>query len=278
MDEGGKDMGPSTLFGPDGRTVIVAMDHALGSGQVAPLDDPRPLLDEIVRGRPDGLILTEGMRRLLPEDRAVPWLLTADYYATAVMPGASGDEELHRILWSAEDARKRGASGLKCLLVFGQMDAQAQARDVQGVAALISEAGRVGLPVMVEATLWGRRVPSGAQSETASVEHAARIAFELGADIIKIPIPDDLAALERLAERLPTPIVLMGGPQVDAASLFGRLRDAIDAGASGLALGRNVWSADRPGDMVRALKMIVHEGASAKDAVESLQYRALDTK
>jgi len=235
-------------------------------------------VDEVVRGGPDGLIMTEGMRRLLRGDSSVPWLLTADYYATSVMPGAAGDEELHRVLWSEESARKHGASGLKCLLVFGQADAKAQARGVERVAALVSQAEHVGLPVMVEATLWGRRVPGGAQSETASVEHAARIAFELGADIIKIPIPDDLAALERLAERLPTPIVLMGGPQVDAASLFGRLRDAIDAGARGLALGRNVWSADRPGDMVRALKMIVHEGASAKDAVESLQYRTLDTK
>lgn len=277
MHDGGQVAGPQSLFASDGRTVTVAMDHALGSGQVAPLDRPRPLLDQVLRGEPDGLILSEGMRRLLPASSTVPWLLTADYFASSVMPGGAGDEELQRFLWTAEDAKERGASGLKCLLVFGQRNAQSQAENVASVARLVSAAERVGLPVMVEATLWGQRVPADEQNAARSVENAARIAFELGADIIKIAIPDDVRALERLAEALPVPIVLMGGPHVDAADLFGRLRDAIDAGARGLALGRNVWGSEDPHGFVRALKLLVHDGASPEDALESLRLRRLDT-
>ena len=277
MHEGAPAAGPRTLFAGDGRTVIVAMDHALGSGQIAPLDRPRPLVESVLRGEPDGLILTEGMRRLLPSPSPVPWLLTADYFASSVMPGATGDEELHRFLWSVEDAEERGATGLKCLLVFGQRDAEMQARNVASIATLVSASRRVGLSVMVEATLWGQRIPSDRQNAAASVVHAARVAFELGADIIKIPIPDDVKALERLTEAIPVPIVLMGGPHVDERQLFRTLRDAIDAGARGLALGRNVWAADDPTGFVQALKRIVHDAASPADALEFLRSRRLDT-
>jgi DhnA family fructose-bisphosphate aldolase class Ia len=217
------------------------------------------------------------MRRLLPSPSPVPWLLTADYFASSVMPGVTGDEELHRYLWSVEDAVERGAVGLKCLLVFGQRDADRQAANVASVAKLVSESRRVGLSVMVEATLWGQRVPSDRQNAAVAVGHAARVAFELGADVIKIPIPDDIDALERLTEAIPVPIVLMGGPHVDARQLFRTLRDALDAGARGLALGRNVWASDDPTGFVQALKQIVHGAVSPADALEILRSRRLDT-
>jgi len=277
MDEGGRAAGRQALFGSDGRTVIVAMDHALGSGQIEPLDRPQPLVNSVLAGGPDGLILTEGMRRLLPPSARVPWLLTADYYATSVMPGEAAEEELHRFIWSAEHAKRSGAAGLKCLLVFGRQDAQQQAANVVAVAELLSEARGVGLPVMVEATLWGRRIPAERQSAAGAVAHAARIAFELGADVIKIAIPDDMRTLERLAASLPVPIVLMGGPHADAEPLFASLRDAIDAGARGLALGRNVWGSKDPEGYVGALNRIVHGGASVADALEYLRQQRLDT-
>lgn len=277
MHDGGQVASWNGLFDADGRTVIVAMDHALGSGQIAPLDRPKAIVESVVKGGPDGLILTDGMRKFLPRSAPVPWLLTADYYATSVVPGESGREELHRFIWSAEHAKESGAAGLKCLLVFGQRDAQRQAANVVEVTKLLSEARGIGLPVMVEATLWGRRIPADHANAAAAVVHAARIAFELGADIIKIAIPDDMRVLERLTASLPVPIVLMGGPQVDAQKLLAALRDAIDAGARGLALGRNVWASKDPEGYVGALKRIVHDGMSARDAVEYLRKRSLDT-
>lgn len=271
MIDAGPHTSPRSLFAGDGRTVIVAMDHALAAGQVAPLDRPVPLVKQVLAGEPDGLILTEGMRRLVPPRGRVPWLLTADYYATSVMPGASGDEELHRFLWTVEDAKQRGAAGLKCLLVFGRRDPQELVKNIANVTKLITESQRVGLPVMVEATLWGTLVPEIGKNSAADVANAARVAFELGADIIKIPIPDDMRMLEQLSAALPVPLVLMGGPQVDPMALFATLRDAMDAGARGLALGRNVWSSENPTTFVRALRMIVHDGVSAAAALEFLR-------
>ena len=254
----------------DGRTVIVALDHALGSGHVAPLDRPEPLLTRVVAGRPDGLILTPGMARLLGDDHVTPWLMTADYYATSTHPGATGDAEIHAMAFGAAGARSRGAAGLKCLLVYGVRDPDRLAANVAAVARLIDEAHAVGLPVMVEAVLWGRDIATSDQRDAALVAHAARAAFELGADVIKVPLPDDLSAVARLAEALPVPIVAMGGPASDPAGLFEHLAGAVAAGIRGVALGRNVWQSPDPAAYTRALRAIVHDATSAPDALALL--------
>lgn len=257
------------FFAADGKTVIVAIDHALGSGQVPPLDYPVPLLARVCEGRPDGLILTPGMARLC-EEGAAPWLLTADYYASSTLPGATGDDEIHALVFGASSARMRGAAGLKCLLVYGVRDPELLAQNLASVARLIDDAHDIGLPVMVEAVLWGRGIAASDQRDAVMVAHAARAAFEIGADVIKIPLPDDLVAVAKLAEALPVPLVAMGGPASDPAGLFAHLAGAVAAGIRGVALGRNVWQSPDPAAYTRALRAIVHEGATGSDALAVL--------
>lgn len=258
------------VFASDGKAVIVALDHALASGQLAPLDRPVPLLSRVVAGNPDGLILTAGMGRL-PDAARVPWFLTADYYATSVFPGAVGEDDLHVMAWDVGGARDFGATGVKCLLVFGRSDPRQLERNVASVARLTTEAHRAGLSVMIEATLWGPRIGSARQHDATMVAHAARVAFELGADVIKIPLPDDLDALGRLAEALPVPIVVMGGPAGRPERLFLEVEQAMAAGVRGVALGRNVWQAPDPAAYVGALRALVHDGVSAPEALERLR-------
>ncbi len=258
------------LFEPDGRTVIVALDHALASGQVAPLDQPAQLLARILAKAPDGLILTYGMQKLVPAEYSGQRWLTADYYATSVLPGGSGEIELQDQIWGVRGAKAVGATGFKALLVFGRQDSEIHLRNVRYLASLVTEANEAGLPVMIEPVLWGRQIAQAQQNHTQMVAHAARIAFELGADVVKVPIPDDIGSLESLARALPIPIVLMGGPATDPAKLFQMLREAMDAGAAGVALGRNIWQYPNPAAMVEALKELIHHNLSPRDALDLL--------
>ena len=243
----------------DGRTVIVALDHALASGQVAGLTRPGASLRRLAGARPDGFIVPMGMgglsRTAAPD---VPWLLTADVYATSTLPGRAGERDVHAVVWSAADAARAGASGLKVLLVFGRRDPGAFERELRDVAGLISGARDVGLPVMVETVLWGPTVAAGDEDDAKMVADAARTGFELGADVLKIAVPDDLGPLRELTSGLPVPIVLMGGPANDPAAMFASLDAALDAGAAGVALGRNVWTHPSPVDYVEALHLLVH--------------------
>ncbi|MBF6593422.1 MAG: hypothetical protein IVW51_03105 [Thermaceae bacterium] len=258
------------LLGLDGKAVIVALDHALYSGQIPPLDQPGTLLNQLLKEHPDGLIVTRGIQQLIPLSyRGQRWL-TVDYYGTSVLPGQSDTLELQAPLWSPKTARAFGATGLKTLLVFGRVNHEVYLQNVQYVAKLVSEAYDVGLPVMVEPVLWGSRIPQEQQGDDALVAHATRIAFELGADCIKIPIPNNPGILEALTRALPIPIVLMGGPITDPANLFSLIRSSLDAGAAGVALGRNVWHHPNPAAMVAALNELVHHNARSKHALEML--------
>lgn len=256
------------LFASDGRTVIVALDHALGSGQVEPLDRPAALLERILAGEPDGLILSRGMLKLVPPKYAGRRWLTADYYATSVLPGEEGGLELQECLWDAFDARAAGADGLKALLVFGRSDPELHCRNLRYLARLIAGAQEAELGVMIEAVLWGPQIPDDRRAEARWVANAARVAFELGADVIKIPMPDDAGALERLAGAIPVPLVLMGGPAGDPMRLFEALRVALDAGVRGVALGRNVWQHPDPTAITRALSALVHQNATPREAFD----------
>lgn len=258
------------LFRSDGKTVIVALDHALASGQVVPLDQPVELLRNILPKAPDGLILTYGMQKLVPAKYAGQRWLTADYYATSVLPGGAGEIELQDRIWGVEGAKAVGATGFKALLVFGRQDAEIHLRNVRYLAKLVTEAKEANLPVMIEPVLWGSRIAPTQHNDTQMVIHAARIGFELGADVLKIPIPEDISSLESLSNALPVPIVLMGGPATDPGKLFQMLREAMDAGAAGVALGRNIWQHPQPGTMVEALRGIIHHNLSPADALDLL--------
>jgi fructose-bisphosphate aldolase, class I len=256
-------------FRADGRSVIVALDHALASGQVAPLDRPAPLLERIEAGAPDGLILSAGIARLA--SAATPWWLTADYYATSIEPGAQGELEIHTLLWQAEQARAWGAAGLKCLLVFGTADPRSLRDNVAFVSRLVAGARALDLPVMVEATLWGSRIAPAQKDDPALVAHATRAAFELGADVIKIPLPAGGEGLADLTSALSVPLVVMGGPAGEPAALFESIERAVAAGIRGVALGRNVWQHPQPAAFVAALHAVVHGGASAAQALALLR-------
>lgn len=255
----------------DGRTVIVALDHGLGLGHVEGLKRPEELLRTLANAGPDGVIVPRGMGRLIGGmEEPLPWLLTADVYATSTLPGSPGRDEVHATVWTAADAKALGAAGLKVLLVFGRSDPEAFLDEFRSVARLVSQAAEAGLPVMVETVLWGPDVPAGRDDDAQFVVDAARTGFELGADILKIAIPDDLGPLRELTSGLPVPIVLMGGPAADPKTTFHRIDAALDAGAAGVALGRNVWNRAHPDRFVAALRALVHGRAPWTVAVADL--------
>lgn len=255
----------------DGRAVIVALDHGLGLGQVDGLNRPESLLRTLSIARPDGVIVPRGMGRMIGAmEHPLPWLLTADVYVTSTLPGTPGRDEVHATVWTAADAKALGAAGLKVLLVFGRADPEAFVDELRSVARLVSQAADAGLPVMVETVLWGPDVPIGRDDDAQFVVDAARTGFELGADVLKIAIPDDLGPLRELTSGLPIPIVLMGGPAADPDVTFRRIDAALDAGAAGVALGRNVWSRPNPDRFVAALHTLVHGRAPWNDAVAEI--------
>jgi DhnA family fructose-bisphosphate aldolase class Ia len=103
------------------------------------------------------------------------------------------------------------------------------------------------------------------------VAHAARLGAELGADIVKVSYTGDPDGFRKVVEGTPVPVVIAGGPRIDSdRRLLQMVRDAMDAGAAGTSIGRNIFQHRDPTLMCRAICAIVHQNRSVEEAMATL--------
>ena len=135
---------------------------------------------------------------------------------------------------------------------------------MKGLADIARECDRLGMPLL--AIIY----PNGFDNDfdVKYVKHAARIAAELGADIVKTFYTGSKETFQEVIEGSPLPVMLSGGDKTDnPLDFLGVLKTCIDAGGRGVAVGRNVWQADNPVKMLQAVKRVVHEGMTPEEAL-----------
>jgi DhnA family fructose-bisphosphate aldolase class Ia len=98
-----------------------------------------------------------------------------------------------------------------------------------------------------------------------------RIGAELGIDLVKTQFTGDKDGFRSAVESCYVPVVVLGGSKMeDDAAVLKMVRDAMDAGGKGVAMGRNIWGHQDPEKMTAAIVSIVHEGAAVDEALEIL--------
>ncbi len=126
-----------------------------------------------------------------------------------------------------------------------------------------------GMPLVAMMYPRGRNIPN--QHDPTVVALAARAGAELGADIVKTNYTGDPESFKDVVRGCPVPVVIAGGPKTNTDREFlEMIYGAINAGAAGAAAGRNVFQADDPTRMTRAIAAIVHDGTSVDDALKLL--------
>jgi len=267
-------LGEKLLREDTGRAVIVALDHGM-SGVYAGFEDPRTTLLRVLEGEPDGVLMTPNFARrfqgILARMPDLKLIIRVDFFATSTVPGEAGTE-IQCLFSDVGEAVHVGADGIAAFLVFGREDPGGFSANIRYIAALSKETHRRGIPLVVETVFWGKRAAAVApEREAELLESACRIAFEMGADAIKAPYPRDRAWFSRITRNSPVPILVLGGPKMDTSrEVLGMVQDALEDGARGVIFGRNIWQHESPEKMVKAIKTIVHEGASAETALRIL--------
>jgi DhnA family fructose-bisphosphate aldolase class Ia len=240
------------MFQADGRALFVAMDHAAYMGQGPSYDGG---LQSIAAGRPDGILATWNIARTQPELFARSGLvLRVDGGTSELGERAGGD--VGDVLCDVDDALSMGADCVVMLAFPGQHDEHLSLRRLGNLAA---QCERVGLPVMAEVIPggWGQAVPWSIES----VALGARIAAELGADIVKTVCPGDPAEFSPVVAECPVPVVALGGPRMRSEDdVVGLAAGVVMAGAAGIAFGRNVWGSPDPAALLGRLHEAVHPG------------------
>ena len=244
----------SRLVRPDGRSCLIAVDHAAHMGAGPPHD----VAPRIVAGRPDGILATWDLARANASTLAETGLvLRVDGGASEL--GGLPTADVTSLLYRAEDAMRLGADAVVLLVFPGAPDEE---RSLLRLTQLVVECERLGLPVMAETIPggWGQAIEWSIEN----VARAARLAVELGADIIKTVCPGPVEEFAAVVEACAAPVVALGGPRMaDEDAVVAFADGVVRAGAAGIAFGRNVWGSPDPTALTARLRVAVHGTAPA---------------
>ena len=251
------------IFRPSGRALIVAMDHGLLDGPCRGLEDPAETIAKIVAGGADAVLTSYGIaRRFARELAPVGLILRLDGGSTSLGPSDGAPS----LLYSVEDALRLGADAVA---LNGFPGAPHEAASLANIARAVGLAHPWGLPVMAEMVPGG--FDSAAKWRTVdNIALAVRVAAELGADLVKTPYA---AGFEQVTGPCYVPVVILGGAKRGhERDMLVDIKAAVDAGANGVAIGRNIFQADDPAVMTAAVAAVLHEGASVDEALALLDF------
>lgn len=257
---------------PSQRLFGVAADHFL-SYQDFPPDSGLSRLDtalgKLMAAHPDSMTINTGVAKGY-------WPKYAGKAALIVESGTfTVDDRVNEIWAEPEDALRLGADALAVAIA---VRGPSEGRNVSALAEAVRKAEKLELPVV--AHIYPRNY-DGAEPfiefTPDQIAWAIRVGIETGADVIKVGYPGDQAAFVEMVAECPTPIVVAGGPHAkDLTEALSQVRDALDAGARGAVVGRNIWDHRDPVFAGLAYKAVIHDGLDAAAAIAAARAARAD--
>lgn len=253
MDWGMKNRLSKIIKPKDGRTVMLAVDHGYFMGPTTGLENLGNMVNPLLPYA-DTLMLTRGaLRNYIDPNTEIPIVLRVSGGTSIV-----GKELLHEgTVVSIEDAIRLNASGVSYSILVG---AEFERDTLLGMTQYIDEAERYGIPVLA-VTAVGKDMAK----DERYLGLASRMAAELGAHVVKTYF---CKGFEKVVEACPVPIVIAGGKKTPEKEALQMAYDAIHAGAIGVDMGRNIFQSQNPVGMIKAVRSIVHEKVTVKEAFE----------
>lgn len=258
----GKRLRLRRLMGPDGKGVIVPMDHGASDGPVPGLVEPAKTAAAVARGGADSVVVQKGVVRSLPD--ALGGL--GVWLHVSVSTGLNPDPNDKRIVASVEEAVRLGADGVSVHVNVGSPQ---ESRMVEDMGRVGDECDRYGLPLL--AMMYPRGHEIRDPHELRHVLHVARLGYELGADVVKVPYTGDPESFREVCRSVDVPVVISGGPKAtDERTFLAMVAGSLQAGGAGVSTGRNLWQHRDPAGMTRAVARLVHGKATLDDVLADL--------
>jgi putative autoinducer-2 (AI-2) aldolase len=241
-----------------GRSLVLPIDHGYFMGPTRRLEDPWRTVEPLLPYS-DALMLTRGiLRTSIDPNVDTPVILRVSGGSSILKEDLSNET----ITTSIEEAVRLNASALSLSIFVG---APHEHESLKNLARLVDEAEGYGIPVLA-VTAVGKELD---KRDARYLALCCRIAAELGARFVKTYYCD---GFEKVVEGCPVPVLIAGGPKMDTElDALRTTHDAIQGGAVGVVMGRNIWQSDHAVPMIRAIRAVIHEGASPEEAHGLLQ-------
>jgi fructose-bisphosphate aldolase/2-amino-3,7-dideoxy-D-threo-hept-6-ulosonate synthase len=272
----GKEFRMSRLFRPESkRMVLITVDHGICIDPMREINNPAAVVRQVVAGGADAVLLTPGIARLVYREflgTDTSLMLRIDGTATSIGPDLTNDD----LISSVENALRIGADAVA---TFGVIGVPREAQLSQKIGMVSDECDVWGMPQLTEVIpseilshQFQDRADRKWPTDPEIVKYSARVAAELGADIVKGYYTGDPVTFKEVIQYCPVPYVVLSGPAGGDPQVFLRfVQEAIACGASGVSVGRNVWTYSDPTAMTRAICRLVHEEASLEQAMKELR-------
>ncbi len=246
----------SRLIKSDGHCFFLPIDHGYFQGPTRKLEKPGETIRPLLRYC-DALFVTRGvLRASIDPENTKPIILRVSG-GTSMVGKDLSDEG---ITTSMEEAIRLNAAAVGISIFVGS---EHEKESLLNLSKLVDEGEKYGIPVMA-VTAVGKEL---GKRDARYLSLSSRIAAELGARIVKTYWCENF---DKIVNGCPVPVVIAGGPKADTESeVFEFVHDGMEKGAIGLNLGRNVWQHPYPVAMMKALRTIIHENASVKEAEET---------
>jgi putative autoinducer-2 (AI-2) aldolase len=259
MDWGMKNRLSRIINKKTGRCVMLAVDHGYFQGPTTGLKNLGETVNPLLPYA-DALMITRGaLRNWIPAEMDKPVVLR-------VSGGQSILKELSNeiITTSIEDAIRINASAITCSVYIG---GEYEKQSIENLSRIVNEGQNYGIPVLA-VTAVGKEMVRDAKY----LGLACRICVEIGAHMVKTYYcePDFDTIVEACGS---VPVIIAGGKKIEERAALKMAKDAIDAGAVGVDMGRNIFQSDNPVGMIKAVRSVVQEGVSIEDALKIYKKR-----
>jgi putative autoinducer-2 (AI-2) aldolase len=241
------------VFNPQsGKTVMLAFDHGYFQGPTTGLERIDVTILPLAQYA-DALMLTRGvLRSLIP-----PALTNSIVLRSTGGPSILKELSNERLAVSVEDAVRLNVAAMAVQVYIG---GQYETQTVHNMTRLVDMGNRYGIPVL-GVTAVGKELTRDARY----IGLATRICAELGAAFVKTYF---VPGFETVTAACPVPIVIAGGKKLPTLDALQMAYDAIDQGASGVDMGRNIFQSDAPIAMIRSVREVVHNRMKPQEAYE----------
>jgi putative autoinducer-2 (AI-2) aldolase len=253
MDWGMKNRLQRIINPKTGHTVMLAIDHPYFQGQVTGLSNVKESIWPLLPYS-DAVMLTRGMlRNSMDTGMPTPVVLRVSGGASILKDDLSDEE----ITVSMREAVRLNASAVALSVYVGSPH---EKQTLMSLSKLVNEGEEYGMPVLA-VTAVGREMVRDARY----LGLATRISAELGAQIVKTYYCENF---DKVVEGCPVPIVIAGGKKIPEEEALKNAYEAVQAGASGVDFGRNIFQSEFSVPMIRAVRSIVQENYTADEALE----------
>lgn len=237
------------------KMLCVPMDHGISSGPIEGLEDPSQAIYACEQSL-TSVIINKGILRALPRVADLGILV---HFSASTSLSSTPNRKM--LTGTVQEAVRMGADGVSLHINVGS---RWEPEMVQDLGMVAEQCQMWSMPLLAMMYPRGENVENPHDPDI--VAHAARIGAECGADIVKTVYTGDVDSFAEVVRGAGVPVVVAGGPQADTAmDILQMTQEVIEAGASGVTFGRNIFAHPNPKAMVEALHSIIFEKKTAEE-------------